>query len=458
MFADSCARVFPACRLALALACMGGVIVACGGREESRPQPPAPFSIAAVTIPDTVSVAWSAQAGIDSFRAELAGDRALTRWVAGDATRAVFTGEDGVEEGARYTVAVHAVNAGGETGSDNSPTVTANGFPWDEWYPTSLHATGQGLQTFYSASNNGLETFANVPYSELACKNCHEPSLTGGCAGCHDTPNPEVGAQVDDGVGEGQACARCHGRQASEVAAGFSDVHRDAGMTCMDCHSFADVMGDGVRYTSKHEDGAIDASCEDCHASLASNQYHDLHGNAVDCSTCHMQGMITCYNCHYQSDLPEGQSQLLKQVTNWIFLVNRRGKVHPANMQSMIYQGNKLLLMAPAYSHTIARNAVSACDDCHGNSHILDLDDDSVLVVAGFDDAGDVNTAQGYIPVPFNYQTALVFDFLAYEAESETWSFLAHGQDVTQFMFAEPLSDEQLSKLRVVTVSSDGGG
>jgi photosystem II stability/assembly factor-like uncharacterized protein len=38
--------------------------------------------------------------------------------------------------------------------------------------------------------------------------------------------------------------------------------------------------------------------------------------------------------------------------------------------------------------------------------------------------------------------------FLEYDAESETWSPLAHGRDTTQFMFAEPLHYEQLRKLR----------
>jgi hypothetical protein len=427
---------------ALALGCAVSVLGACAG------EPPAQFSFTAATFPDSVEFAWSAQANVDSFRAELTADQTLTRWVAGDATMAVFTTDDGVEEGASYVATVYAVNRAGATRSDNAPSVTANGFPWDEWYPTSLHATGQGLQTFYSASNNGLEQFANVPYSELACKNCHEPSLTGGCASCHGTADPGLGAEVDDGVGEGQACAGCHGRQASEVAAGLSDVHRDQDMTCMDCHTLEDVMGDGHSYSSLLEDGAIHAKCESCHASPASNQYHDVHGSSVDCSTCHMQGMITCYNCHYQSALPEGESQLLKQVTNWVFLVNRGGKVHPATMHSLIYEGNKLLIMAPGYGHTIARNAVSGCSDCHGSAHILDLDDDSMLVVAGFDGAGDVNTAQGLIPVPFNFQTALVFDFLAYDPDTENWSLLARGQDATQFMYAEPLSDEQLTKLK----------
>lgn len=319
---------------------------------------------------------------------------------------------------------------------------------WQERYLTSLHATGQGLQTFYSAANNGLERFANIPYSELACKNCHEPSLTGGCASCHDTSEPGVGAQVDDGVAEGQACAGCHGRQAREIATGLGDVHYDAGMTCMDCHPLEDVMGDGNSYSSLTEEGAIAAACETCHTNPASNPYHDVHGSTVACATCHMQGMITCYNCHYLSELPEGESQLLRQVTDWIFLVNRGGKVHPANIHTLTYQGNNLLIIAPGYAHTIARNAVSGCGDCHGNAHVLDLDEDSMMIVAGFDGTADVTTAQGFIPVPFNFEKALLLDFLVYDAGSETWSLLARGQDATQFMFAEPLSDEQLRKLR----------
>ena len=319
--------------------------------------------------------------------------------------------------------------------------------PWAERYTTSLHGTGQGLQTYYSAANNGLELFAHVPYAELACKGCHEPSLTGGCASCHTTADPELGAQVDDGLGEGQACGGCHGLQAGEIAAGFSDVHSGAGMTCMDCHTLADVMGDGTSYASKNEPGAIDARCETCHAILTSNDYHEAHGSRVACATCHMQGLVSCYNCHFQTPLPEGQSEVLREVTSWMFLVNRNGKVHPANMQSMIYQGQRLLLISPAYSHTIARNAVSGCGDCHGSRHVRALADDSVLVVAEFDGVGGVRTAQGRIPVPFNYEKALVFDYLGYDPQTGGWEFLAHGQNVTQFLFAEPLTGEQLGRL-----------
>jgi len=215
----------------------------------------------------------------------------------------------------------------------------------------------------------------------------------------------------------------------------------------MDCHTLEDVMGDGGHYASKQEEGAIDARCENCHTVLASNPYHDIHADGVACATCHIQGLLTCYNCHYQTALPEGQSKTLTQVTSWMFLVNKRGKVHPANMQSMVYDGRRLLLISPAFSHTIARNAVSGCTDCHGSTHVRDLAEDDVLLVAEFDGAMGVRTAEGRIPVPADFETALAFDYLVYDSATESWRFLGRGQDLTQFLFAEPLSDEQMRKL-----------
>jgi len=42
------------------------------------------------------------------------------------------------------------------------------------------------------------------------------------------------------------------------------DVHARAGMTCIDCHTERDVMGDGAVHGHGHE--AVDVACEDCHA------------------------------------------------------------------------------------------------------------------------------------------------------------------------------------------------
>lgn len=41
------------------------------------------------------------------------------------------------------------------------------------------------------------------------------------------------------------------------------DVHHTKGLLCIDCHTYADVMGDGKQYA--HEEDAVKISCDDCH-------------------------------------------------------------------------------------------------------------------------------------------------------------------------------------------------
>ena len=43
------------------------------------------------------------------------------------------------------------------------------------------------------------------------------------------------------------------------------DIHHSAGMECIDCHNYEDIMGDGKNYA--HEEDAVKISCEDCHFS-----------------------------------------------------------------------------------------------------------------------------------------------------------------------------------------------
>lgn len=42
-----------------------------------------------------------------------------------------------------------------------------------------------------------------------------------------------------------------------------ADVHYEAGLLCVDCHSYSEVMGNGKKYFHKEE--AVKISCEDCH-------------------------------------------------------------------------------------------------------------------------------------------------------------------------------------------------
>lgn len=70
------------------------------------------------------------------------------------------------------------------------------------------------------------------------------------------------------------------------------------------------------------------------------------------------------------------------RIVDGMLLVTRNGKVHPANVQTLEYQGETFAAIAPFYAHTIAKNAVTGCSDCHGNASITALTTgDSTLVV-----------------------------------------------------------------------------
>jgi hypothetical protein len=163
-----------------------------------------------------------------------------------------------------------------------------------------------------------------------------------------------------------------------------------------------------------------------------------------------MQGVVSCANCHFEDPalkLARGR------IVNWMLLVNRNGKVHPANLQTLEYQGETFAAMAPFYSHTIAKNAVTGCGDCHGNANITALTSgDSTLVVMeqGPPDANGTTLVGvgGRVPVPFYYDGKLLFDFVHYDSGTQTWSFVERGPDGYQLLFGTPLTEAQLNAMK----------
>lgn len=435
----------------LALMFVGLVPAACGdddGGTQPFPPPGAP-TVTASTVADTVFVSWTRADGAITYGVTLtSGSARLKKSTSG--LEVTFTAADGLEDGVVYTVEVFAGNSEGETPATNKPTVETNFFPWDEYFATSLHATGQGKKTFYNVSpNGGFEHYTGIAYETLACKGCHEPASTGGCLACHDTENPQLGAQVD-ATAEG-VCGNCHGRQKAEVGKGYGDVHRDAGMGCMDCHTLGDVHGDGTQYASMLEDGAIDAKCSNCHNSVSSNSYHDMHSSTVDCTACHTQSVVTCYNCHFETEVELHTKKAYTQVKDWLFLINRNGKVHTANFQSVTHDGDAMVGMGPFYAHTVSRNARTGCSDCHGNESVTDWFDDDVIDVVVWDGAaGALTFRKGVIPVPPNYASGgMRFDFVDLDQPGgSVWSFLKTGADRIQLLYGTPLTAEQMNKLR----------
>ena len=321
---------------------------------------------------------------------------------------------------------------------------------WSQNFATSLHATAQGMQTWYDEANLGFEHFTGVPYDELSCKSCHEPGATGGCAACHGATSPRVGVHVDASL-EG-VCGGCHSRQVAE-AAHYSDVHRDLGMGCLACHSREDVMGNGRHYASMLEEGAVDAACEVCHATLSRIPAHTIHQETVDCSACHVQSVVSCYNCHFETQLELDQKVAYGQLRDWVFLMNRNGKVHAANFQAVKYGDHTFVALAPFYAHTVSREA-RGCLDCHGSAAVRDYLDDGVIDVAWWDEAtARLDHLKGVVPVPPDYRTALRFDFVDLDRPGGTvWSFLESGPDNIQMLFGEPLSDAQMESLALTAL------
>ncbi len=419
---------------------------------------------------DVITVSWTTATGATSYRIELAGGAAMSKTAGPTESAVIFDEADGVEDGVQYTATVYAINESGEAASTNSPSVSTDYFPWDEYYETSLHRTGMGKQTFYNeVPNGGFEKFTGVPYNGLVCQGCHTPGLgygtvqgERGCQSCHETDDPQLGAEVNVGLTDG-VCGPCHSRQKAEALVhGFGDVHRDAGMDCMACHTLGDMHGDGTAYASMLDPGAIDSDCADCHLEVASNSYHNLHGSNVSCSACHIESVVTCNNCHFESEIEVHKKIAYGQFKNWKFLLNRDGMVEIGNYQSATYDGHAVVAFGPYYAHTIQKDAVS-CGDCHGSAAVTDWFDDGVIDVVSWNPAGtdpngkNLTYQNGVIPIPPNYfEGGLSFDMVTLnEPGGSVWSFignsgdlLADGKFIFQMLYGTPLTQEQMEKLK----------
>ena len=344
-------------------------------------------------------------------------------------------------------------------------------------FPTSLHATRTGKQTFYEASD-GFFTLTGIPYNDLVCGNCHASTYADGtavdaetyepsCADCHEDPDNPT-SDVADSV-----CLGCHGRQGAEQNL-FSDVHRDAEKGCMECHTDREMHGDGTEYTSFLEEGAMDADCENCHveggsATPPSTEHtsHVIHGDKLHCSACHVASVSTCYNCHFESEVAEVGKRFFNQAprTGFKMLMNHNGKVHTATFQALVHEGETFVAIAPFYGHSISKEDIE-CSSCHyddgdGNPILGEYADTGKIVVTSWDAEAEGTDRlvgpTGVIPIPPDWQTALEFAFLDYTGDATDaisgtdnlpfWEYLKSTADGSHIVFGEPLTAEQIEAL-----------
>ncbi len=348
-------------------------------------------------------------------------------------------------------VAVLAGGCGNKSSYEPDPTVT-------EILESSLHGTARGIEYWYGSARGGFETLTGVPYDALECGTCHVE--TGDCEVCHGPALSGAGASTAP-LQRDADCYSCHGNQYAEaVIHGLSDSHRDAAeLRCADCHKADEVHGDGTAYNSFHEPGAIKTKCDNsgCHETVEPNDFHDAHagpehpGADMECAACHVQSVVTCYNCHFEYEVQGHGKLAFGQFKNWRFLLRRdRGDGNPridvGNLLTVTYEGKGFVAVAPYYAHSIDRNAIGACEDCHDNDYVREYNQTGKIVIASWDEeAGGLvpNTkGSGIIPIPPDWQSSLDFGFATFDdsgPEPPQWVRLEPSEVGMQMLFAEPL-------------------
>jgi hypothetical protein len=331
----------------------------------------------------------------------------------------------------------------------------------------SLHGTKQGHPTFYSEAYGGFEIVTGIPFRQgnvgAACLDaCHIPAT--GCISCHT--DPEGGAVPSDAELD-QKCLLCHGRQGLEAQfrqmGWLTDVHYDSThkeFHCMTCHTKREMHGDENVYSSLLAPEAMDAKCTNCHPvkkllkGNGVNAYHAIHLDDVDCSACHVQSVLVCQSCHFDSLLETTPQQVFWGPTlGFKLLVQHDGKVHAASYMTLTDEqgenGQTFVVIAPNHVHAVTSGADLSCRDCHKNAAVKQYIHNKPIDVVTWDDTkNSLVPRMGIIPVPPDWQTALQFDFAVPTGIAEhPWVKLKTGADQSQILFAKPLSQEQMDAL-----------
>jgi hypothetical protein len=341
-------------------------------------------------------------------------------------------------------------------------------------FNTSLHKTRAGKPYWYNAANGGFESLTNVPISQLGCVECHGPTNADGqpypsnytpsCVDCHPTNS----GYNRDSIRVSQ-CYGCHGRQATEAnQLNIPDVHRSAGMKCWSCHHSNDMHGTATVHNSMLEPGAMEAECTNCHTTAGgtlpdhTNWDPPAHNNKIHCTACHARTVLSCYNCHFESQVIAHKKRAKQPITGFVMLANRTkdGKVYPMSFQSVTYQGNAFVAFAPFTSHTI-RDTGRTCTECHLNFG------GNIPAIQQYNQTGQIQFAtwnsndstlswlRGVVPMPADYRRSFKMDFITYTGDpndtvlpSKKWRYIGKNTwDGHQMFFATPLTKVQMKKL-----------
>ena len=341
------------------------------------------------------------------------------------------------------------------------------------YWSTSLHKNRTGKNYWYGTANGGFESFTGIAIASLGCVECHGPTdadgnaypadYQPGCTDCH----PSNSAFNKDSIKVSQ-CYGCHGRQATEAnTLGYSDVHRTLGFRCWDCHTPNDMHGGSVPVQSMLQPGGIEVDCEDCHTTgggtLPDHSGYDPHGGKIHCLSCHAKTVISCYNCHFESQVQTHIKRHKQPIHGFVILANREkdNKVYPMSFQSLTNEGTAFAAFGPFTPHTVMDSG-RGCADCHQNfggtiEAIQQYNATGEIKFATWNDSDStLSYLKGIVPMPEDYQRSWKMDFLTYTGDvsnpmsgaDKRWAKIGKDTwDGHQMFFATPLSRIQMAKL-----------
>ena len=320
----------------------------------------------------------------------------------------------------------------------------------NSFFHKSLHHTGEGMRYWYEQPD-GFMAITGIPYKDLSCKNCHIQT----CDQCHLKKEDEKATFSTEKAREMETCLTCHTRE--KLAFKFdkeqdrTDVHIASNMTCAPCHRGHDVHGDGTFYNSMRDPGAVEASCDGCHMveSTGAPVYdtdlfsHTVHGDKLDCATCHVQNTMACYNCHFSKFLEtKTKKGNFLATKDWMLLINHRGKVTSGTAMTLVHDDKTFVTYGPYFTHSVMADG-RTCGDCHNNEAVRKMSKGEKIPVAQFND-GKITFWKGVIPT---IHENLEWQFL--DKKDDQWIPLAvEGEPAVQYsVYGKPLSAEQLEKL-----------
>ncbi|HEA83845.1 MAG: hypothetical protein H0Z16_05020 [Thermodesulfobacterium sp.] len=312
----------------------------------------------------------------------------------------------------------------------------------ETFYKSSLHFYARGMAHWYSKENGGIEKLTCIPYDKLACNHCHAKT----CDRCHKV---EVNGKFAYSVKKAKSmknCLGCHAREKMLLGVfkkkGLQDVHFSKGLECINCHTAREIHGDGEKYISMREQGAMDTKCENCHQERPATVSHRIHKDKLDCTACHVRQVITCANCHMDTFLKTGKKTFIP-LRNWIFLVNYNGKVVSGNIQTFVVNKNQtFIIYAPFFSHDVVKTG-RKCEECHATDIVKQISKGKIKIT--WIEKGTLTNLKGVIPIVegVKYKNAYM------EYVDGKWIPLENPEEpMHQFVaFGKPLTKSQLRKL-----------